>query len=312
MSGQAFDVAQRKAGARGSKVNEAGATAITYASILAILTGGPDDAITLSAGAQFVRGRGGEVKAVLALPVVSSLMFSDGMSGGYISQDVVALIQQVNDDARRRTETLVLETSQREGMTPGGTSGSIVCLPVRLAAEFDILGQTPLCDLIIVAQSTFRSLGLWSGLVSGALIHARLPFYIARRVAPEHGVAAIAWDGSPGVGRAVRAALPLLTAASKVVLLQDPDHISATDRLAADLTSLSAYLKLHGVKDIHTVIQSGLSRSGGLGAAARQARADVLIAGAFSHARAMEALFGGATDDLLLHPAGDFNLLLVH
>lgn len=284
---------------------------MTYASILAILTGAPDDAITLSVGAQFVRGRGGEVRAVLAQPAVSTLMYSDGMSGGYMSQEVIDLIQKGNDDARRKTETLVLETSQREGLALDGAGGRIVFLAKQPTAEFDILGETPLCDLIIVAQSTFKSLGLWSGLVSGALMQARLPFYIVRRVAPEHGVAVIAWDGSQGAGRAVRAALPLLTAASKVVLLQDPDHISATHRLAADLTSLSAYLKLHGVKDIHTVSQSGLSRGGGLGAAARQARADVLIAGAFSHARAMEALFGGATDDLL-QPAGDFNLLLAH
>ncbi|WP_426011356.1 hypothetical protein [Caulobacter sp. DWR2-3-1b2] len=285
---------------------------MTYASILAILTSGPDDAVVLSAGAQFVRGQGGEVRARLALPTASSLMFSEGMSGGYISQEIVALIQQANDDARRNTETLVCETSKREGLTLDAEGGRIVLLPEGSMAESDMLGETPLCDLIIVGQSTFKSLGLWSGLVSGALMQARLPFYIARRVAPEHGVAAIAWDGSQGAGRAVRAALPLLTAASKVVLLQDADHISATDRLAADLTSLGAYLKLHGVKNILAVSQSGLSRGGGLGAAARQARADVLIAGAFSHARAMEALFGGATDDMLLQPAGDFNLLLVH
>ena len=221
------------------------------------------------------------------------------------------MIIAYGDDARRETETLVRETSQREGLALDGLGGRIVFLPEQPTTEFDMLGETPLCDLIMIAQSTFKSLGLWSGLVSGALMHARLPFYIVRRLAPEHGVAAIAWDGSQGAGRAVRAALPLLTAASKVVLLQDPDHISAAHRRAADLTSLSAYLKLHGVKDIHTVIQSGLSRGGGLGAAAREARADVLIAGAFSHARAMEALFGGATNDLL-QPAGDFNLLLVH
>ena len=221
------------------------------------------------------------------------------------------MIIAYGDDARRETETLVRETSQREGLALDGLGGRIVFLPEQPATEFEMLGETPLCNLIMIAQSTFKSLGLWSGLVSGALMHARLPFYIVRRLAPEHGVAAIAWDGSQGVGRAVRAALPLLTAASKVVLLQDPDHISTAHRRAADLTSLSAYLKLHGVKDIHTVIQSGLSRGGGLGAAAREARADVLIAGAFSHARAMEALFGGATNDLL-QPAGDFNLLLAH
>ena len=41
---------------------------MTYASILAILTGASDDAVTLSAGARLVRGRGGEMRAVLALP----------------------------------------------------------------------------------------------------------------------------------------------------------------------------------------------------------------------------------------------------
>ncbi len=284
---------------------------MTYASILAILTGAPDDAVTLSAAAQFVRGRGGEVRAVLALPTVSTLMFSDGMSFGYISQEVVDLIQQGSDEARRKTETLVRETSQREGLAADGAGGRIVLLPEQPTREFDMLGETPLCDLVMVAQSTFKSLGLWSGLVSGALMRAKLPFYIVRRVAPEQGVAVIAWDGSQGAGRAVRGALPLLTAASKVVLVQDPDHVSATHRIAADLNSLSAYLKLHGVKDIHFVSQAGVSRGGGLSAAARQARADVLIAGAFSHPRAMEALFGGATDDLL-EPAGDFNLLLAH
>ena len=127
----------------------------------------------------------------------------------------------------------------------------------------------------------------------------------------ETGVAAIAWDGSQAAGRAVRAALPLLGTASKVVLLQDPDRISSTHRLAADLERLSDYLRLHGVKDIQLLIQSGLSRGNGLGAAARQARVDVLIAGAFSHARAMEALFGGATEELL-EPMSEFNLLLAH
>jgi nucleotide-binding universal stress UspA family protein len=284
---------------------------MSYASILAILTGGLDDAVTLSAGAKFVRGRGGEVRAVLALPTVSSLTYSDGLTGGYISQEVVDLIQEDNDNARRRTDVLIGEISRRAELTSDGASGRIVFLPEQPTLEFDVLGETPLCDLVMVSQSTFKSLGLWSGLVSGALMQARLPFYIVRRVAPEHGVAVIAWDGSQGAGRAVRGALPLLTAASKVVLVQDPDHVSVTHRLAADLNSLGAYLKLHGVRDIHTVSQAGLSRGGGFGAAARQARADVLIAGAFGHARAMEALFGGATDDLL-EPAGNFNLLLAH
>ena len=119
------------------------------------------------------------------------------------------MIIAYGDDARRETETLVRETSQREGLALDGLGGRIVFLPEQPTTEFDMLGETPLCDLIMIAQSTFKSLGLWSSLVSGALMHARLPFYIVRRLAPEHGVAAIAWDGSQEAGRAVRAALPL-------------------------------------------------------------------------------------------------------
>ena len=284
---------------------------MTYASILAVLTGAPDDAVTLSAAAQFVRGRSGEVRAVLALPTIPPLLFSDGMSGGYVSPEVIDLLHQGNDQARLHTEALVHATSQREGLDLHKNGGRIVLLPEQPNVEMVMLAETPLCDLVMVAQSTFRSMGIWSGLVSTALMQARVPFYVVRRVASETGVVTIAWDGSQAAGRAVRAAMPLLSSASKVVLFQDPDHINSTHRLAADLDRLSDYLKLHGVKNIHLVIQSGLSRGDGLGAAARQARADVLIAGAFSHARAMEALFGGTTEELL-ESKSEFNLLLAH
>ena len=284
---------------------------MSYNSILAVLTGAPDDDVTLNVAAQFVGAQGGEVKAVLALPTVSTVLMSGGLAGGFISEEIIDIIQQGNSDARRKTSALIQQISERANLSLAGSGARILLLPEQATGEFDMLGETPLCDLLIIAQSTFKSLGLWSGLVSGALLRAQLPFYIVRRGAPEHSVAAIAWDGSQSAGRAVRGALPLLTAASKVVLVQDPDHISATHRVAANLNSLSAYLKLHGVKNIRVLSQAGVSRSGGLGAAARQAHADVLIAGAFGHARAMEALFGGATDDLL-QPAGYCNLLLAH
>ena len=96
------------------------------------------------------------MRAVLALPMVSSLMFSDGISGGYMSQEVVALIQQANDETRRKTKTLVRETSEREGLTLDGMGGRIVFLPERPTAELDMLGETPLCDLIVASSRTSR------------------------------------------------------------------------------------------------------------------------------------------------------------
>jgi nucleotide-binding universal stress UspA family protein len=254
-----------------------------------------------------MRGKGGEARVVLARPIFPSLWFADG----YISPEAIELLEKANDDIRKRIEVQVGATSEREGLALGDKAGSIRLLPEQPTSEFDMLGETPLCDLVLLGQSTFRSLGVWSGQVTGALMQARLPFMIVRHVPASRRIAAIAWDGSQGAGRAVRAAIPMLKAASKVIILQDPEHISPAHRPAADPERLADYLQLHGVQAIETVSRPGMSRADGLGVTTRQLAADVLIAGAFGHARLLEAVFGGATNSLL-EPSGDFNLLLVH
>lgn len=284
---------------------------MTYASILTVLTGAPDDAVTLTAAARQVRGQGGEVRVVLALPTLATLMFSDGMAAGYMSPEVIELIEQGNTGARRQVEALASEITTREGLELDDNGGRIRFLPEQPIRAFDMLSLTPFCDLVMVGASTFQSFGVWSGLVSGALMEARTPFMIVRREPDAPEVVAIAWDGSQSAGRAVRAAMPAICAAARVVVLQDPDHISLVQRQAADLQALADYLRLHGIAKVERVLKPGMARGDGLAQAVSQTGAGTLVAGAFGHARLLEAVFGGATGDLL-KSARTFNLLLSH
>jgi nucleotide-binding universal stress UspA family protein len=113
--------------------------------------------------------------------------------------------------------------------------------------------------------------------------------------APLGDVVAVGWDGSPQAVRAMAAALPLLKTARTVILL------TVGDRPEADAAAAVAYLAWHGVaaacQTVFTV--PGVGRGEQLLAAARDAGADLLAMGAFSHAPWREVLFGGATRSIV-------------
>jgi nucleotide-binding universal stress UspA family protein len=113
---------------------------------------------------------------------------------------------------------------------------------------------------------------------------------------------AIAWDASPTAARAVRYAMPLLAKASKVMVLAvNPEHSGARHGQVPG-TDIALHLARHGVKAETEVSHSDeisvgdmvLSRSFDLGA-------DLLVMGAYGHARLREVLLGGVTRHILAH-----------
>lgn len=102
----------------------------------------------------------------------------------------------------------------------------------------------------------------------------------------------IAWNGRAEGARAVGAALPLLVDAEKVTLLQigDPDP----DR--PDVNAIADYLAQHGIK-AKTLTPS--DTGGNIGeqilSAAHKEGADLMVIGAYSHARWRELILGGVT-----------------
>ncbi|WEK43208.1 MAG: universal stress protein [Candidatus Sphingomonas colombiensis] len=119
-------------------------------------------------------------------------------------------------------------------------------------------------------------------------------------VPPDHpqfdtSSAMVAWDGSRSAGAALRAAVPLLRIAERVILVEAEDR-----SITVPAEDAARYLSRHG---IHPEIRrlKSLPREAGatLLSEARGSDYGYCIMGGFSHLRLTEALFGGVTRSML-------------
>lgn len=285
---------------------------MAFANILTILTGAADDALTLETAARMAHQAQGVVNVIVAPPM---LVVEDwvGTSSGYGAPSAVReAARRAQLDLRRTVEALARELTQGLGLEIDEASGRIILVEEQGAQLLDLSDQTPFTDLVVVGRHTLQDLGLWSGLISGALLQARLPVLVIS--APSEVFAptvAIAWNGSATAARAVHAALPFLVAADHVVILQDPDHLRISERRTASPERLTDYLRRHGVGAVSIRREPGASRGDGLARLATACGAGLLVVGAFEHSRLREDLIGGVTASLIAE-RGTFNLLFAH
>jgi nucleotide-binding universal stress UspA family protein len=110
----------------------------------------------------------------------------------------------------------------------------------------------------------------------------------------------IGWNGSRAARRAIGDAMPVLSAAQKVTVLvvdahKTPDHYGPEP--GADI---SLYLSRHNIRvELEQVTSNGASIAATVLSKAAQQESDLIVIGAYSHARSAEILFGGVTRDLL-------------
>ena len=104
----------------------------------------------------------------------------------------------------------------------------------------------------------------------------------------------VAWNGSREATRAVHDALPLLPAAKRVTLC------AVGDQAGASLEAAAAMLRRHGVAvHSHRVDEPDGNAGEVLLAQCSAEGADLLVMGAYGHARLRELVFGGATRHVL-------------
>jgi nucleotide-binding universal stress UspA family protein len=276
--------------------------AMSYVSIVAATSGAPDDTAVISAACDLAKRHGAMVRVVIAVPQMVPITGALGVGGGMMSPQVWEYV----DESWRRlvefTTAIVEDQAARHGLASGArdTPPYIVVTPQADTPWLALQRELPLADLVIAARSSSRGEGPWTGLLSDALIASRSPVLIPSEAAhPAGALAAVAWDGSPEAGRAVRAAVPMLQLASKVAILQNPDELDISPGAAADPGRLTRYLAAQGVKDISlTRLKDGRTGPALLGAA-ESLGAALLVAGGFGHGRLAEAIFGGATKTFL-------------
>ena len=110
----------------------------------------------------------------------------------------------------------------------------------------------------------------------------------------------VAWDDSRAAARALADALPLLRRAHSVQVMQfNRDESSDEGGLSSDLASVGDWLARHGVPARTQVETTTISVAEALLSRAADLGSDLIVMGAFGHARWRERLLGGTTRDVL-------------
>lgn len=107
---------------------------------------------------------------------------------------------------------------------------------------------------------------------------------------------AIAWKESAEAARAVTAAMPLLTRAKKVIVLTVAEDSDDPQQSMRSAERLATQLARHGFTvEPHGLAAQAHAGVGPLTHRAKQLGADLIVAGAYSHGRMRELVFGGFT-----------------
>lgn len=281
--------------------------------ILAIASGGAGDPTALASAAYLAAQHDAVAEVVPIYPDSAADMIALGLTlGATLSRDAVEELAATERELQNRIEAAARHAANEADVVFGAGEGAprMSVLGRGLMPSTALSRQAALADMVVMAQDGLEA-PLAGELLGQALLGDRAPVLIARG-APDRlaGPAAIAWDGSPQAGRAVKAALPLLAMASAIHVLQ---CVSSLDRQAADpdIDPLNAYLKLHGVGTGVATMVEGEDEGVALIAAAESKQAELLVAGAWGHSRLRETVFGGATRSFLRRKDGP-SLVLAH
>ena len=281
--------------------------------IMAIASGGAGDDQSLGVSSRLAHQHHGVVDVIPVYPDSAADMISLGITlGATLSPAAVEDLAAAERELQHAIEKTARVAADRADIAFGSGEGA-PRLSVRnrsLRPSLALSRHSAMTDLVVFGQRHLVE-GPGHDLFAQSLLSDRAPVLIARHAAVTlAGPAAIAWDGSPQAGRAVKAALPLLAMASEILILQ---CISGLDRGASepDIDVLNSYLDLHGVGTGSSVLVEGEDEGVALIAAAEGRQSGLLVAGAWGHSRLREAIFGGATRSFLRRKQGP-NLLLAH
>jgi nucleotide-binding universal stress UspA family protein len=110
----------------------------------------------------------------------------------------------------------------------------------------------------------------------------------------------VGWNASREARRAVADALPFLVAASSVTLLVVDSEERAGRHGEEPGADIALYLARHGARvEVEQVLSQGSRVADIILSFARDHGMDLIVIGAYSHARCVEMLFGGVTRTLL-------------
>jgi nucleotide-binding universal stress UspA family protein len=213
------------------------------------------------------------------------------------------LVQLDRDEIDR--ETGAAEAEFRAALTDKAKSlgwrAAVTCFPL---ADY-ICDQSRAADLIITSpdpggvpyESNRRTD------VGGLIMRAGRPVLIVPADAPPIDLShvVVAWKDTREARRAVADALPFLTQAGRVSVVEIADATDMADA-EARVADVAEWLEGHGVAAEADPVAAKGDTAAQIEAIARDKEAGLVVAGAYGHTRLREWVFGGVTRQTLMHP----------
>ncbi len=254
-----------------------------WARIMVPLAGGGEgDKRALCGGAALAAAFDAELHCVHAPADLADIApwMGDGFMGGMQSTAVETM-----RDAAVEGERIARASVEALGYA----KSSVVSLRSPVWAALAMAGR--LSDVIVFDDIAAQGRGALYKSFQQIVADEQRPTLVVKGGFKVGGVATVAWDGGKEASRAMRTALPLLRKASSVIVLTAP---AATQR-KIDPDQLAQFLLARGVRSEVKVLGDTGDAAPALLKGAREAGADLLVAGAFGHTRLREFIFGGAT-----------------
>ncbi len=211
----------------------------------------------------------------------------------------VDMIDENRDLAERRAATAVktFETILAET----GAKGSTATFSLIEGEGSGLVSTARLADIAIVGQDDPDAMEpAREALIETLLLEAGAPVLITPRAFAGPfllDTVLIGWDGSLTASRAVRAALPLISAASKVRIAVVDSGRGLGEEAGA---SLARHLRHHGhVVEVERLASKGRDVAATLLDHAAHSTANLIVMGGYGHSRLREFILGGATADMM-------------
>ena len=159
-------------------------------------------------------------------------------------------------------------------------------------------------DLTVLTQADPNAPGhrFAQALVEQVVLYSARPTLVlpyAGRVATLGSNVLVAWDDSREAARALSDALPLLRLAKRVQVLSWSEGGTDDKTLRPRLDALNQWLKWHGISADLSVETTDIGIDDAMLSRAADLSTDLIVMGAYGHARWTERVFGGATRGLL-------------
>ncbi len=278
--------------------------------IIAVASGTEEDERVFAAAAKLGAKFAGSVIVAPAYPDATADYVSYGVALAPSKKAaVIDRVRTAEKDAQEGLETLGRAAAEREGLAWKGEGGASFDVRPRELQPIDALKTlAPLADITLFGASAARDAFALGDLFAETLLGIGAPILLVGSGAFVLSRAAIAWDGSFQAARAVRAALPLLQAATSTSILTNSDDAGAEQ---VDLKTIKSFLEQRGVSNITSSTVRGENIANSLLECARAQRCGLLAAGAFGRPRLLEIVLGGTTRALVNAPEAP-HILLAH